>query len=581
MEATDIERSLRLTASPTKDPSKISAPSPPTRGAQPNALKEGAGLAAGLYVRVSTLNQVERESLSTQESRLKAYCQANGFQVHKVYPDSGVSAKDTKRPELEKLMEDCRRGKIQVVLVTALDRITRSLRDLIKLVDFFAENNIRFISISQSIDSSTAVGRLMRDLLGLLARFERETDAERVATDMHHRASLGKWNGGIVPYGYTTFQRIVEEVTEKGIPEEEARKKAGERTPEPKKLYPDPEEADVVRRIFETFVKSNSIRKTTHTLNSQGIRTRNRSTWASSSIHRVLINPTYIGKIWYGKRKTDLETGKLKKVQEEGWKVVKGQHQPIITEELFKQAQDILDSRYRKPTRAFRTYLLSGLLKCGKCGGPMHGYTFAKKSSGKVYTYYKCHNRGSKGPTVCTGMTVPAKELEDFVVHTLTDLSKDKPFLQDKEKMLAVLREEAQPGRREENLERLEKAEKEIETKIETLLEKLESGLIEDLDFSRRYERLKEQLKENRLSQEKISDTGDLGRVAYGALNASFEEIASFGKNWEFLDAHARASKISTIVKEIKVFEDRLDMQVFLDVKEVFRRDRDSWLQPA
>ncbi|MFH0932762.1 MAG: recombinase family protein [Nitrospirota bacterium] len=553
-------------------------PSPERTG---TAAGLSAGLPAGLYVRVSTLNQVERESLSTQESRLKAYCTANGFQVYKVYKDAGISAKDTKRPQLESLMEDCRRGKIQAVLVTALDRITRSLRDLIKLVDFFQENSIRFISITQSIDSSTSLGRFTRDLLGLMARLEREVVAERVANDMYHRASLGKWNGGIVPYGYTTFQRIVDEMTEKGVPEEKARKKAGELVPEPKKLYTDPEEAEVVKRIFDTFIETRSIRKTTHTLNSLGIKTRKGTTWASSSIHRILTNPTYIGKIWYGKRKTDLETGRLKKVQEEGWKVASGLHKPIVPEKIFRQAQESLDSISRKPTRAFRTYLLSGLLRCGKCGGPMHGYTFAKKSSGKAYSYYKCHNYGSKGTTVCTGMTVPARELEDFVVQTLNDLSKDKPFLQDKEKMLAFLREEAKPKKRKENLERLRRNEKDLEARLETLLEKLESGLIDDLDFKRRYEKIKAQLNENRLAQEKISDSGDQSQVAYDALKASFEEIYSFGKNWEFLDDQTRARKISTIVKKIKVHEEKIEMQVYLDVKEAFRRDRGSWQQRA
>ena len=166
------------------------------------------GVKAALYVRVSTEMQVEKESLSTQESRLRAYCAANGFQIRDVYRDKGVSAKDTDRPELQRLMEDCRRGKVQVVVVTALDRITRSLRDSIKLMDFFNDNSARFVSITQNIDSSTASGRLMRDMLAVFAKFERETIAERVASNMHQRAMLGKWNGGIVPYGYRGVQRI-------------------------------------------------------------------------------------------------------------------------------------------------------------------------------------------------------------------------------------------------------------------------------------------------------------------------------------------------------------------------------------
>jgi site-specific DNA recombinase len=539
---------------------------------------ENKGLAA-LYIRVSTMNQVDRDSLSTQESRLKAYCEANGFRVYKVYKDAGASGKDIKRTGLESLMDDAKRGKFNVVLVTALDRITRSLRDLIKLVDFFDETNIRFVSITQNIDSSTSFGRFMRDLLGLIARLEREVVAERVAGDMHHRALLGKWNGGIVPYGYTTYQRITDELTDSGTAEEDARKTAGEIAPEPKKLYPDQKEADVVRRIFNTFIETRSIRKTTHTLNSLGIKTRRRKAWASSTIHRILSNPTYTGKIWYGKRKTDVETGKLRPVEQNEWKVVGGHHEPIVDEALFKKAQDVLKSIFQKPTRAYHTYLLSGLLRCGKCGGVMHGYTFAKKSSGKEYRYYKCHNYGSKGPSICSGMTVQTEKLDNFVIQTLANLSKDKPFLQDKEKMLSALREEVEPLAKRQNLEALRKTEKELENRIETLVEKLEAGLIDDIDFRKRYEKLKSQLSENRLAQESTAEQEDLQQVAYEALSASFEEIASFGKNWEFLDDQAKARKISTIVREINVLKEKVEMQVFLDVNEVSRTDRDSLLR--
>lgn len=516
---------------------------------------------SGLYVRVSTEMQAERESLSTQESRLKAYCTANGFTVRDVYRDRGISAKDTDRPELQRLMEDCRHGNIQVVAVTALDRITRSLRDSIKLMDFFSETGVRFVSITQNIDSSTASGRLMRDILAVFAKFEREAIAERVASNMHQRATAGKWNGGIVPYGYKAVQRI-----------------SGDR--KVSELQPEPREAEIVKRIFETFLETRSLRKTTHILNSFGLRTRKGVTWAASTIHRILSNPTYVGKVWYGKRRTDAETGKLKPVQVEGWKVTDGQHQAIIPKKLFADAQEVLHAISRKPTRASHSYLLSGLLRCGRCGGGMYGYTMTKKS-GKEYSYYKCHNFSSKGPSVCTGNTVRAKDLEDFIVKTLTKLSDDRPFLQDKEEMLAIMKEEMKPHKGKGNLERLKREEREIDARIETLLQKLESGLIDDSDFKRRYDAAKAQLRENRLAQEKALDSADLSAAAYESLNASFEEIASFGKNWEFLDDSGRQAKISAVVKQITVHGNKVDIQVFLDVNKLSRTGRDSSQRPA
>jgi len=534
---------------------------------------------AGLYVRVSTLNQVDRDSLSTQESRLIAYCEANGYHAYQVYRDAGFSAKDTNRPALKRLFRDIRAGRVQVVLVTRLDRITRSLRDLVKLVDFFSEHSVKFISITQNVDSSGPFGRFMRDLLGLIAQLEREVTAERVSEDMHHRALQGKWNGGVIPYGYTTQERVSRELAESGMDEYQAAMEAGRRFPEAKKLYIDEKEAAVVRDIFRTYIETRSLRKTTHTLNSRGIRTRGGAVWAASSVRRILTNPTYTGKIWYGKRKVNAETGRLQPVSQGEWKVVEGEHEAIVPEEVFRQAEEILASKVNKPTRARNSYLLSGLVRCGKCGGPMHGYTFAKNGTDKTYVYYKCHNYASKGRAVCEGTTVQARPLEEFVVKTLMDLSEDRNFLNDKEKMLQTLKEECEKlsTGKDDEIARLRAEEKKLETRLDNLLEKLEAGLIDDEDFRKRYQKIKKLLSENRLRQEKAEEALQHPGVALEAMNASFEEIALFGKNWDFLDDEGRRLKLQTVLKEVKVFEDRVDMQVFLDVEDVSRTGMDSW----
>ncbi len=157
-----------------------------------------------IYVRVSTTQQIDRESLQTQEERLRQYCKIHGYSIYKVYREEGVSAKDIKRPKLEELMQDIENKKVQAVLVAKLDRITRSLKDLINLIEFFQEHDVKLISLTQNIDTTGSMGRFMLNLLGAVAQVEREMTAERVSEDMHHRALAGKWNGGIIPYGYTT-----------------------------------------------------------------------------------------------------------------------------------------------------------------------------------------------------------------------------------------------------------------------------------------------------------------------------------------------------------------------------------------
>ncbi len=538
---------------------------------------------AAIYIRVSTMNQVDKDSLSTQEARLKAYCEAHDFPEYKVYKDAGFSAKDTNRPALKKLFKDIRNGRVKAVLVTKLDRITRSLRDLVSLVDFFSDNSVDFISITQNVDSSGPFGRFMRDLLGLIAQLEREVTAERVSEDMHYRATQGKWNGGVIPFGYTTQQRICKELKESGTDEYKAIAKAAKVCPDSKKLFIDKREATILKDIYKKYIETRSLRATTHYLNSKGIKTRNNTTWAAASVRRVLTNPTYIGKVWYGKRKTNPANGKLEAITQDKWKISNGEHEAIISLETFDQVNSILSEKSHKPTRAKNKYLLSGLIRCGKCGGSMHGYTFTKKSTDKTYIYYKCHNNASKGKSVCDGMTVQAKPLDEFVVKTLMELSKNVTFLNDKEKMLKILKEEVEKTVSGENseLEDLISEEKKLQLKLDTLLDKLEDKLIDDTDFERRYQKIKKRISENRVLQEKVKDVAIEPTNAYDALNASFEEISSFGGNWDFLDYEGKRLKLQTIVNEIKVLDHKVDIQVFLDVDEVSRMDRGSLLQPA
>ena len=305
-----------------------------------------------IYVRVSTMNQVDKDSLSTQEARLKAYCEAHDLPDYEVYRDAGFSAKDTNRPALKKLFKEIKKGKVKTVLVTKLDRITRSLRDLVSLVDFFSENSVDFISITQNVDSSGPFGRFMRDLLGLIAQLEREVTAERVSEDMHYRATQGRWNGGVIPFGYTTQQRINKELVNSGVDEYSAISKAAQICPEAKKLYIDKSEAKILKEIFKKYIETRSLRATTHHLNSKGIKTRNNTTWAAASVRRVITNPTYIGKVWYGKRKTNPTSGKLEATNQDTWKINEGEHEAIISEEIFDEANNILAEKYNKPTES-------------------------------------------------------------------------------------------------------------------------------------------------------------------------------------------------------------------------------------
>ncbi len=531
----------------------------------------------GLYVRVSTTNQVDRDSLKTQEDRLKAYCAANGKKEFKIYKDAGFSAKDTKRPALEALMRDIKEGKVGSVFVIKLDRITRSMADLLHLTEFFNRNNVKFVSITESIDTSSAMGRAMQNLLGIFAQLEREVTAERVAIDMRHRASKGKWNGGVVPYGYTTQKLLIKEFRERGIESS----KAVRICPEDKKLYVDTKESKIIKRIYTTFLKTNSVRKTTIQLNTRGIKTRKGKLWSKTTIHRILSSPIYSGLISYGKRKTDPVSGKLVKQDIETWTIVEGEHDAIVQIDEFEKVQNLLSQNKGKPTKSGRTYLLSGILRCGLCGGAMTGHTFKKKGTGKAYSYYKCYSRLQKGEMACTGLSLRANELEEFITDQLINLSANKIFLSDKKKMLEVLSARVDNDEDDSEGKRLDQEYSELTKRLDTLLDKMERRLISDEDFQPRYEKIKNDMGTLENERVKLIASGKSKQIALNSLESSFEEIASFSKNWNYLDNTGRALRIKSIIKEIRATRDNIDLDIFLDVAKVSRRDRGSWRPPA
>lgn len=538
------------------------------------------------YCRVSTEQQVEKESLDVQETRLRAYCVANGLEEPIVFRDEGVSAKDTNRPELSRLLREVQAGRVTAVLVTRLDRITRSVRDVNTMIETFHKHGVEFVSLAENLDTSKSMGRFMVNLLASVAQLERETTAERVAEVMHHRAAQGKWNGGVIPFGYTTQQRVLREAMESGLSASEATEKAAQVCPEPKQLYTDAGEADCVAVVFDTYIETRSIRQTVIRLNSSGFRTRRGGRWTTTSVARMLSNPTYRGIMPYGQRQTDILTGELRRTPESEVCMAEGTHPPLVDDETYEVVQTLLASNSLKKTRAARTYVLSRVLHCGKCGAPMYGSIYVKPD-GREYGYYRCSGRKMNPPTECDGLSLPARQLEGFVVQTLIELSKDRSFLSDRRRMLKALSEEAEaePGHSKtvEELERLRSAERDMSSRTEVLLDSLETGLIERETFRERYSRLVEMLRANKERQQVLQDLEASLDTRRAALEASFEAVASFGSNWDYLDDEGKAAKLQTIVKRITATEDDIHIEIFLDrptlteFEEVCRTGRGSW----
>ncbi len=509
-----------------------------------------------LYCRVSTDLQREKgESIKNQKERLFAYAKENNLNPQ-TYIDDGISAKDTKRPALQKLIQDIKDNKIRMVLVTKIDRITRKLKDLLDLIELFEDNEVGFKSLTQPIDTSTAMGRGQVQLMGVFASMEREMTSERVGEDMRHRAKSGKWNGGVVPFGYMSYAQQVRLNMREGTNRDRAEREAKKKCPLEKKLYLNEDEAKITRQIFSTYIETESLRAVTHWLNTKKFSSRYGTTWASNSVSRVLRSPTYIGKLCYNKRVSSKATGRLRHRPKDSWIIADADHQPIISKEKFDLVQKILSRQAVEPRRKMSNYLLSGLLKCGQCGASMHGYTYRKPNK-KVYSYYKCSATQQKGASVCTSGAVPRADIEDAIVGQILKLYKGKALI-DMKKALELYRKKTEKSVKPllDEKERLIKRNEDIDRKLKVLLDRLEDETIEAITYKTRKSELENELESNRMKGYSIeSQLNDL-TIEHISFDAVYEALKDFKKCWRGSKYQGKKDILNSIVSKA-IYTDR------------------------
>jgi len=520
-----------------------------------------------LYTRVSTDQQREKgESIANQKSRLLEYSNSHGCNS-RLYEDAGFSAKDTNRPSIRRLLDDVRNDKVKLVLVTKVDRITRRMKDLLDLLELFEKHNVGFKSLTQPIDTSSAMGRGFLNMLGVFAEMERGMVSERVGEDMRHRAKNGKWNGGVVPYGYTSFVLEEKKLIKSGLSKEKATAKASTITPEKKCLYLNSDEADVIKKIYTRYISVESLRNVTMWLNDSGFRTRNHQTWAPVSVRRILGNPTYIGKTWYNKRASSKTTGVIKNRPRDEWIEVEGNHPHIIDPRTFKIVKDILDRQSNEPRRKMSDYLLSGLVRCGKCGGSLNGYTLRRitKKSPRLYSYYKCHNYLSKGKASCAGVSIPTDILEGLVVETILKLSDSKKFKVDIKRALKKYNEEVttktKPMRAEKD--KLIKRNDEIDRRKKKALILLEDNAIDKLTYKARLEELGDELDANQNRIYEIEHSLNDSNIDTISFNAVYDSVKNFRDGWGHLDKVSKKDLLWSLVSKIVVKGEEIQVDLF------------------
>lgn len=303
----------------------------------------------GIYPRVSGHEQEDNYSIPEQIDRMKKYCESRDWLVHKIYTDSGYTGSNMERPGLQDLIKDVENGKLDMVLVYKLDRLSRSQKDTLYLIeDVFDKHGVGFTSMTENFDTSTPFGKAILGVLAVFAQLEREKIKERTMMGKDSRAQEGKWHGGAwLPIGYDYAEDH---------------------------LVPNEYEVVQIKEIADLFLQRVPVRTIADMMTEKGYRHKH-GEWEAKTIRRVLASPTNIGMIkhrdkWY-----------------------KGVHEPILDQKTFDDIQVIMEERKEKhgTHRPAVKSLLVGFLYCKHCGG-----RYARANNGHGKTYYSCYSRNKK-----------------------------------------------------------------------------------------------------------------------------------------------------------------------------------------
>lgn len=323
---------------------------------------------AAIYIRVSTTYQEEGNSLEKQKERCLQEAKEKGYEVSQIYTDVESGSKDDRTGFLQ-MLNDMKEHKFHVLIVTEFSRISRKTRTLLEFLEQFQNYGVDLISITQKIDTTTPVGKLMFGLTGILAEFERDQTRVRVKHTLTSMAKSGKFTGGVVPYGYTLKD---------------------------KKLIINLEEAEKIKKAYSLFIKGNSKLSISKELNIP-----------LTTLDRMLSTPFYTGQKVYNKRATT-PSGKLRVTNKTEWVIANGEHEAIIDEGTFKLASAM---NTKKPTKE-SDYILTGLLKC------YYGHNIYGKKGSK--RYYICSDEK------CCKKSINSESLEKSILDQIINFNSNK-----------------------------------------------------------------------------------------------------------------------------------------------------------
>ena len=481
-----------------------------------------------LYVRVSTDIQVDGYSIDEQIERLEKYCDANRWIIYNKYIDPGYSGSNMDRPGLTDLVKDIRRKKIDLVLVYKLDRLSRSQKDTLYLIEEeFLPNGVDFISMTENFDTSSPFGRAMIGILSVFAQLERENIKHRLAMGHVGRAKAGYWRAGSnPPIGYDYKDGM---------------------------LIPNEYEALQVKTIFKMFLEGETIHGITRYMNKHF--TNKYSSYADAGQTGVILrNTLYIGKIKYKGVEYD------------------GVHEPIIDLDTFERVQkrykeisSTWSENYRSPFKA--KHLLTGLLYCGNCGARYFAYTQRRidKETGKQtkksekYVYYKCYtrdgNKQMRKADYCKNPTIRVDKLDKAVLDEIKKLKLDPDYMDQ------IIKSERKEKIEDNTITILKNRLADIESKINKLMDLYTLGTIPISDIGDRVKPLYEE--KSKLESEIANREEEIQEPNTLSIYETMDILDQIGDSIDEADHDLKRELVQSLIKRIEVLPESDSIKIY------------------
>lgn len=484
------------------------------------------------YIRVSTEEQAkDGYSLQNQELVINKRCDYEGWELKEIFHDKGISgASMDKREGIKELLEYVKSNKVDYLVMFKVSRLSRKISDVVAIADYLEKAGVKLIAIEDNIDTSTPIGKYFLVFGAVVAEMERENIITQVKGGMQQKAREGEWNGGKPPIGYDLIE---------------------------KRLKINGAEAEIVKTVYNEYLKGNGYKAIALTLNEKGLKTKLGKPFNGIGIKEILRNPTYCGLVRWGYREDwgKLHEGNKRKRQySESPVISEGIHEAIIDRELFDKVQEMISNNPRHHMKQFNgNHLLSGLLRCPDCGYGMSMQIV--KTRGKVYEYYTCNQYQTYKR--CKSNSIRKYDIEEeFLTIFEAAINESEIF----KIMLGTLNNKGQQTKEIElNVKRIENELRKLKSKESKLTDELLEGNINyKATIRRKIQEVSDNivvLENDILKMQTSMKKSNASKINTNEMSEFFKKV---GKVIPLLNKPAQQSLIRKLITSIKVEKKRI-----------------------